>query len=401
MFSEIRQDKLCKLQKRIVDNRYFLSIVVAIGVVLRFIIIAIGHNFDFDSYMIVGEIVKNGGNVYAETSRYNYGPLFFLVQGLLYSISSIFEGTSRNLCYRLLIVTFLTVADLGLMFYVKFRTNNLWAAVFFLNPVSIIITGFHNQFDNWAVLLAFIGVYYLMRGDQLEERHRWTKYDTLGISFLSLSLIMKHILFAFPIWLLFSKKIEWKKKIVYCFLPPILFLLSFLPFIKLGWKGILTNVFLYKSFNNFPLLGVGIIKYFVPSFTGLRFGIVLFGIFMIILGWLVKEEEVDKLILLYFVSLVCFSSAITNQYIAIPMSAVIILMKEKSFVYSIMGGIYLVMVSNGLRLYSFILEFGSENLAQNKVIRGLSAEAFMFPILVWILLAYLICLKKQSKKRCL
>lgn len=205
--------------KKIINNPNFLLLAAALGIMLRFIIICIGNNFDFESYIIVGDIVKKGGNVYAQTSRYNYGPLFFLIQGILYSVSSVFADDARRiLCYRLLMVSFLTAADLGLMFYVKNKTNHIWAAVFFLNPISIIITGYHNQFDNWAVLLAVIGTEYLLSGTRNKEG--WNKCDILGICFLSLSMIMKHILYAFPIWLLFSKKIEWKKKFIYGILPP-------------------------------------------------------------------------------------------------------------------------------------------------------------------------------------
>jgi hypothetical protein len=106
----------------------------------------LGYNYDFESHLIVGKIVSSGGNVYAETSRYNYGPIFSLCLGLFYYLSSFLGNPS--FAYRMFIVCFLTCFDIALSFllYKKYKSMSI-AALFFLNPVSIIITGYHNQFD--------------------------------------------------------------------------------------------------------------------------------------------------------------------------------------------------------------------------------------------------------------
>jgi len=46
---------------------------VAIGIGLRIWVSTFGYNFDFESYAVVASIIDSGGNVYAETHRYNYG----------------------------------------------------------------------------------------------------------------------------------------------------------------------------------------------------------------------------------------------------------------------------------------------------------------------------------------
>ena len=57
-------------------NKCFVLIVMA-GVILRLTVMLFGHNFDFESYCIVGRLVTQFKNVYANTERYNYGPFFF------------------------------------------------------------------------------------------------------------------------------------------------------------------------------------------------------------------------------------------------------------------------------------------------------------------------------------
>lgn len=138
----------------------------------------------------------------------------------------------------------------------------------------------------------------------------------------------------------------------------------------------------------------------MPNWEGISHGIVIFGILISFIGWLVKEEEIDTLILLYLISLVCFSSAIANQYIAIPMTAVIIFMKKESWIYSFIGGVYLLLNSSGLHLSSLLLRNCKTGFF-NHVIRILASGACMYTVLAWILLAYLVLLKIRQKNRVL
>ena len=55
---------------------WFFLVVVVLGVALRLWMATLGHNWDLASYQTVAQIVDAGGNVYAETERYNYGPLW-------------------------------------------------------------------------------------------------------------------------------------------------------------------------------------------------------------------------------------------------------------------------------------------------------------------------------------
>ena len=67
------------MDKKISNEYIVFTIFISAGIMLRFIAMSLGHNYDFESYCVVGEIAGNFKNVYANTYRYNYGPIFFMI----------------------------------------------------------------------------------------------------------------------------------------------------------------------------------------------------------------------------------------------------------------------------------------------------------------------------------
>ena len=128
------------------------GVVVAVGLGLRLLLAWKYYgNFDQQSYEIVQGIMRSGGNVYAETARYNYSPVWsWLLAG--------FDGLGSWLSWpsHAMIRTGLTLVD-ALTAFVLLRLGGAMAAsIFLLSPVSILITGYHGQFDNLAVLLLLL-----------------------------------------------------------------------------------------------------------------------------------------------------------------------------------------------------------------------------------------------------
>ncbi len=166
--------------------------VLAAGLAARFWVGRFGVNFDFDSYRIVIDLIRHGQNVYAGTTRYNYGPVWFNVLNLL-------DWLARHEIhrFRLVLTAFLSLVDAGI-FWVLWQHCGKWPATFFfLNPISIIVTGMHNQFDNFAVLLGLLAV--IRFGDDSENPVDARKFSALLL--LGISLMTKHVLFLFPLWL--------------------------------------------------------------------------------------------------------------------------------------------------------------------------------------------------------
>lgn len=347
---------------------------------------SLGHNFDFESYCIVGEISGNFRNVYAETARYNYAPFFLCIQGLLYRIAQIKHDWI--LIYRVLIVTVLTFADFGIAALIAKKYSCGKAVIFFLNPVSIIITGYHNQFDNIAVLFALLAALYFNQDEKFDKR------DAAFIALFSMSLIVKHILFILPVFILFMDKLPIKKKILYALVPPTIFLLSFIPFAVSNHEaltGIINNVFKYRSFNNAPLLGI--LYKFINFPQQPR--IIVYIIMMTALAWFVRKYNFINIMLIYLISMTAFSSAIANQYLAIPMAALCILnLGIWDKVYMTATGLYLLLEGNGLSLLSKIHAYFPGSLADklfSLYVRG------GYIIAAWILLFALIYFIKARR----
>lgn len=318
-----------KIDKKIA-YAFFLYV---LGVILRYWAMSIGSGFDFESFCIVGELVSHFKNVYAETTRYNYGPIFFLIQGVSYITAHLLSRDIQQ-TYRVILVGLFTLTDFAIAMWLARRYNLKTSLIFFLNPISIVITGYHNQFDNMAILLALISCRYY------NEDENFTKKDWLFVLFMALSLTMKHILFLFPFWLFVKQGLPFKKKIVYVFLPPFLFGLSFIPFV-LGnidaFYGVARNVFLYRSNPISPLLGelLGI---------PLQFYFSLYILIMVLAAFVFRKQSYDYILMLYLISMFTFSSSMAPQYYVIPLITLCVLDKGiiRNIYFFFVGGLLML-----------------------------------------------------------
>lgn len=335
------------LSRFVAGHRYFLlviaSVLLAAGIIARFSLIGRGHNFDFDSWVIVGDIVKNNDNVYNETFRYNYGPVWFTILGFLRSAAEALSS-SPDLLYRYFIIATLTVIDIGLWLVLKKYFGYVVAFIFFLNPISIIITGYHHQFDNLAILLALIGIAIFGKVSS-----RITRRHYLGLLFLGFSLVTKHIFFTFPLWMAIRQP-GLKQKALVLALPLTVFALCFLPFWGTGSEGIIKNVFLYKSFNNAPFWYM-----MVPSFLqGILTPQVLFYGSLLLFGFICRKRPLLESVLMYTLILVVFSPAIANQYLAIVLPAVAAFFNIFFAVYMVYASLFLAISEAGLHSSSLV-----------------------------------------------
>jgi hypothetical protein len=141
-------DKIFTIWHRIsafLGSRNGLIVALIIGVVIRLVLVT-GHNYDKNSYLIVAKIIEHGGNVYAETFRYNYGPVWFNIVYGLYRLSTWFTGTYNEVTFYYCLTIFLTIVDIAIFLILRRYYGAVIACLFFFNPVSIVITGFHAQF---------------------------------------------------------------------------------------------------------------------------------------------------------------------------------------------------------------------------------------------------------------
>ena len=320
-------------------------LLAAVCIVARLVVGAFSLNYvDFKNFLVTGELAAAGRNVYAEQPFYNYGPAFFILLGWLYRAASLFPNIV--LAFKLMLVAVLTASDLLIARLIAKKAGTIWGMVFFLNPISFITCSYLCQFDGIAVLFAAYGISFI---EASSRNDRFAADVLLGTLFLSLSLITKHIMWAFPLWLLLNTKIDNRRKLLYAFVPVVLFLLSFVPYWSTGQQGIINNVFLYRSRNNFPLFGLDIVYRLInhlPVFAryviepyGMavlpfsKYMFTVYGMLMLAGAYVFRHETVCKSFLLYVIAVVCFSSAISTQYFSIPCMALVILFRKKSLLY--------------------------------------------------------------------
>jgi len=201
-------------------------------------------NYDQTSWAIVAEIAGRGGNVYAETSRYNYGPLWFLLLSLLREISAA-AGWPLHFAVR----GFLTLADAGNAVLVGLlarqagvRSAGAGALVYALSPVAILVVGYHGQFDNLAALPLLCAALLALRGGN-EPR--------LGSvwALATLALCIKHLCL-FSVWMLLVYAAGGVRKAAVLMAGSLaVFGAQFLPWLSGGGAGIARNVLRYAGIS--------------------------------------------------------------------------------------------------------------------------------------------------------
>ena len=291
-------------------RRFILLAVVAIilGVGMR-LYLAYGFygNFDQKSYEIVSDIMARGGNVYGETERYNYSPFWaYLLLGLR-NLSA-----SLNLPFQFVVRGFLTLADVANAILIgaiaaQLRTVPRLVAfsVYLLNPVSILIVGYHGQFDNLAILPLLLATYLWTR----QDRDRFIVWAwVLG----TCALLIKHIT-RIGVWTLYLYLARNHRRALLLMIGSVLvFLLTLVPYWSEGESGIVRNVMLYQRIAGRYGFGMLFPRIMVaPIFLGL----------MIILPSIARyhlELSLPKAMEFTFVAFLALTYGIGEQYFIYP-----------------------------------------------------------------------------------
>ncbi len=312
-------------------NGWFLLVA---GTVARLGLALYHDNYDIASYRIVGDLVLTGKNVYAHTGRYNYGPIWAGVLGGLRAIQYLIGRTDLTTLH-LLVTSLLTVVNWQITRLFRQRFGWLVAALFFLNPVSLLVSGFHGQFDNLALLFGLWSWHRLTdrpAGTLLSGKRLWQSAGWLG-----LSLMTKHVLFLWPVWVWLGaghspeRPFLLPQRLAYGLIGCGMFVLGFLPFAldPTGLAGIREHVFGYTSGIDGILLPTVLARldpeaYLaqtlqgIPVFGGIRFVwlLVLTGI-----GAVVARHPVwrDRVFYLYPIALLVSTVGMSSQYLVIPL----------------------------------------------------------------------------------
>ncbi|MBW7954103.1 hypothetical protein H3C67_04940 [Candidatus Dojkabacteria bacterium] len=294
------------------------------AIVLRVLMATQGQNVDFDSYRIVAEIMHSGGNVYAETTRYNYSPLWAYILLLFEEVRILFQADIW--LFRLQIVLLLAMADV-LIALVLYKISGLKSfALYIFSPLVIFVSAFNMQFDNLALALGLSSLFLLKK-----QKIR------VSIVLMVASLLVKHTLIAYLLWLLFRRDVP--KKGLFVILPMAILSLSFLVY-GIEYEYLLRNVISYRPNDAAPLYNM-----FVPDiFKGIFKPEYLLALILLVAGFVFRKRPLFENFAIYLTTLVLFAPAMLHSYLAIPMIAVSLYPNLFMLAYSLYGA-YLYMLT--------------------------------------------------------
>lgn len=307
-----------------------VTAVVAVGVLSRVWAQTLPFNYDFISYLLVSDAVLAGESPY-ETNRYNYGPVWFLILG---GLRRMFADPDS---FRLALTLTLTAVDLGIAAVLWSRRLPVAALVFLLAPTTISISGNHHQFDNLAVLLAILAAILVGKSRDEDARDRTTSF-VIALGLLSLSLAVKHVFIVFPLWIALQERgmRRWAVAVA----PPAVWLLALLPSFLRSPQAVLDNVFLYTSFNNAPLANLLLPTPLVDYLELKSLLVVVFLIAVTSAGVIYRRLPPLDSALVYTVVMLLFSSAVADQYLAIPVAAAAVYLNAGFLLWLLGAAVY-------------------------------------------------------------
>jgi hypothetical protein len=321
-----------------------IALVVIAGTLVRLIIAAVTYgNYDMESYEIVTGIVGAGGNVYASTIRYNYSPVWFAILFVLKEIQLISSGVTFSFVVKsfLCVVDLLTLLFLLLIADIRKLPAIRTAIFFYLNPVSFLITGYHGQFDNLAMLMVLIGIFVYLRLSM-----RPVLRTTLLWLFASAGMFLKHNIFYELIICLNVSIKRYRVKMLLLAISIAGFLAMFIPYWQTGSRGIIRNVFSYGSLSGY----YGITVWF--DYPELKY---LFIPAMVIFPFVLKGRDIIAHCLLGVLFFLTFTTGFGVQYFILPVAIGAIRPSRFSLFYTIAAGALLLGNSNNVFIPGFHL----------------------------------------------
>lgn len=321
--------------------------IIGLAYLIRVSVSSFGNNYDFDSYKFVVLALQNGITPW-ETYRYNYGISWAFLLFILEFLSM-----GNEIFFRYLIILVLTLADIYIAYIIWIKFGKKFALIFLFNPVSIIITGYYNQFDNLALAIGLAAIVNMeKKGNQFKS-----------FALLFLSLITKHNLLLFLFWIFISKRLQREKYFLATF-PILAFFVHFLPFIFVSREvrdAVLSNVFMYWSNNNAPLWQLLVRnKELIESLSNNnlwhhgRVWMLLFFVSVSIFGFFRSQKCIINNFFAYTLALVFFSSAITSQFFAIAAIGASSFYNPAFLTFFIFGMVWLVTEPSGLEIDIFV-----------------------------------------------
>jgi hypothetical protein len=276
---------------------------------------------DIKAWVYAGNMILDGRNPYKESYILDFAPVWAWICAFPVALAGKLGLDSFGASVFIKII--LTITDITLLLFIieislKVGKNPILpSALFFLNPVSLFITGYLGQFDSVSMVPVFIIAYMMSRSSKTDWIDSNGKAVKTGL-LLGASIAVKHasgplILFMFR---MFSGM---KRYILSISIAVCIFIVVFLPYIvDGGTENILDDVFGQQQrihetgwFMIFSSLGVN------PSGFLLK---VLWCFVLLFTALIVRKSACSNLevIALYYVSIVLFVPSFAAHYLIYP-----------------------------------------------------------------------------------
>ncbi len=159
------KDRLSPYFSRIKHPLIFLFLVALLVRLIPMMLLPVGAAYDIESFRLVGEALLNGEDVYtsAAAGRHPYFPMQMFAAGAATYLS---RTTIIPLVIWLKLPAVLADVLITMLIYNTFhrwgqgKTLSLyWAILYAINPIPVLVSAYHGQFDAIPVLLLLLAWY--------------------------------------------------------------------------------------------------------------------------------------------------------------------------------------------------------------------------------------------------
>lgn len=184
-------------------NKNVIWFILACSALLHGLIIYLSipyTNYDLNSWRIGGESVLKGINIYPIVALRNlpFFPLFLYLEAFALIISS---KIFTQIIILKIVFSFFNLCVIYLI-YLLSKKNTFMTALYAFNPVSLLVTCFHGQFDSLLVFLMLLCIYFIQK-----------RKNSVALIILSFAIALKiwPILFCIPLFRQMRQKISAKR----------------------------------------------------------------------------------------------------------------------------------------------------------------------------------------------
>ena len=334
------------------ERKTIWAATIALGTVARVLIALRGSNADFKAWFENTKVLRNGGNLYSGNETYGYGPVWMFILRFADFAQNIFSENRQ--VFRLVIILVLTTFDLMIAIFIAKKFSLAAGLLFFVNPISVIITGFHNQFDNLAVMVG-LGAILIIGEAEFGNRQKklW-----LGLALIGLSLAVKQVLLFYPIWLFFRSG-TLRQRMTRVAVPYVIYLACFTPWATSveSVRIIFEEVFLERRGRSGIILSLLVENYsdydtpYSPVVSLISFSLWIISVFAF--GWMMRNRSMIQSLVGYLVVMLAFAPAYSQQQLILPLLAVFIYATIELKVFYLLTLLFMIQNSDELG-YEFL-----------------------------------------------